>query len=325
MGPDALQFYADLRRRGLEPDFVGSWRSALLVAWRRWTQQCVAQITDPDVLADTLVVSAESLVQFAMDSITVLRTATFDDAVHYHDQQLLRAVHRLMREDQPAAETSELHGYRFGVTHTAAVVWSESPERGQVLDEAVARLLEALPCRRSLVVNASSTTRWIWLATGADLAVGTLRRQVTEPTGARLAFGRQGSGIDGFRRSHREAAATQGVLIRLASPHTVARYSDVGIVDALTRDREHADEFVRSTLGDLAFADRDLRLTLLTYIQSGFSATRTAERLFAHRNTVERRVVRADALSATKLADGPAQIAAALLIRHLQDSPEAGP
>ncbi|WP_281270711.1 hypothetical protein [Amycolatopsis palatopharyngis] len=41
----------------------------------------------------------------------------------------------------------------------------------------------------------------------------------------------------------------------------MARYADQEMLDALTRDRESADAFVSSTLGDLALAARALRRT----------------------------------------------------------------
>ncbi|MDC0772464.1 hypothetical protein [Streptomyces sp. HD] len=69
-----------------------------------------------------------------------------------------------------------------------------------------------------------------------------------------------------------------------------ARLADVELVDVLTRDREVAEPFVSRTLGDQALADRTLRQTLLTHVHGSFSSIRTAARLYARRNTVERRI-----------------------------------
>ena len=71
------------------------------------------------------------------------------------------------------------------------------------------------------------------------------------------------------------------------------------------------------TLGRLAYADEPLREALLTYVQSGFNTTRAAARLYLHRNTVERRVSRADELSAVKIGDNPVHVSAALLVLDL--------
>ncbi|MFG3344347.1 helix-turn-helix domain-containing protein [Streptomyces sp. NPDC048018] len=67
-----------------------------------------------------------------------------------------------------------------------------------------------------------------------------------------------------------------------------------------------------NTLGPLAEADAALRQALLTYVQCGFSTPRAAAGLYEHRNTVERRVSRANELSAVKVEDNPTHVAAAL-------------
>ncbi|WAX77117.1 helix-turn-helix domain-containing protein [Streptomyces sp. KMM 9044] len=61
-------------------------------------------------------------------------------------------------------------------------------------------------------------------------------------------------------------------------------------------------------------ADTALRQALLTYVQCGFNTTRAAANLYAHRNTVERRVSRANELSAVKVEGNPPHVAAALLV-----------
>ncbi|WP_225636545.1 helix-turn-helix domain-containing protein [Streptomyces solaniscabiei] len=47
------------------------------------------------------------------------------------------------------------------------------------------------------------------------------------------------------------------------------------------------------------------------------NTTRAAANLYAHRNTVERRVSRANELSTVKVEDNPAHVAAALLLLDL--------
>ena len=91
----------------------------------------------------------------------------------------------------------------------------------------------------------------------------------------------------------------------------------VELIDALTRDQASARRFVLSTLGPLADADEVLRHTLLTYVQCGFNTTRTAADLYAHRNTVERRVSRANELSTVKVEDNPTHVGAALLVLEI--------
>ncbi|MFJ8129787.1 helix-turn-helix domain-containing protein [Streptomyces hydrogenans] len=95
--------------------------------------------------------------------------------------------------------------------------------------------------------------------------------------------------------SHQDALAAQALVVRRFTP-----YADVEPVDALTKDRADARRFVVNALGPPAEADTALRQALLTYVQCGFNTTRAAANLSAHRNTVERRVSRANELSAVK-------------------------
>jgi DNA-binding PucR family transcriptional regulator len=132
--------------------------------------------------------------------------------------------------------------------------------------------------------------------------------------GVRVAVGRPGHGLQGFRTSHQDALAAQALVIRLGSDRRFTAYADVELIDALTKDRAGARRFVINTLGSLAEADTALREALLTYVQCGFNATRAAAHLYAHRNTVERRVSRANELSAVKVEDNPTHVAAALLV-----------
>ncbi|MGN9757440.1 helix-turn-helix domain-containing protein [Streptomyces sp. SD31] len=58
-------------------------------------------------------------------------------------------------------------------------------------------------------------------------------------------------------------------------------------------------------------ADAETRQTLDTYLREQCSTTRTAERLFTHRNTVLRRLTPADDLLPRPLADNVTAVAAA--------------
>ncbi|WP_432443801.1 helix-turn-helix domain-containing protein [Paenarthrobacter nitroguajacolicus] len=55
----------------------------------------------------------------------------------------------------------------------------------------------------------------------------------------------------------------------------------------------------------------------MTNVQCGFNTTWTASRICPHRNTVERRVSKANELTLVKVADNPAHVAAALLVLYL--------
>ena len=137
--------------------------------------------------------------------------------------------------------------------------------------------------------------------------------------GVHVAFGRPGRDLEGFRRSHLDALAAQRVLARVGSARPVVRYEDVALISVLTADMAQADQFVTDTLGDLATADAGLRDTALTYVRERFNASAAAEKLYTHRNTVERRLARVDQLLPAPLADNAASVVAALMLVQLRD------
>jgi len=92
----------------------------------------------------------------------------------------------------------------------------------------------------------------------------------------------------------------------------VASYDQVQLVALLEQDRRTADAFVEDTLGRLAEADPELRLVASTYLRELGNVTRTAQRLYTHRNTVIRRLQRVDELLPRALADNPVHVATAL-------------
>ena len=102
------------------------------------------------------------------------------------------------------------------------------------------------------------------------------------------------------------------MLTRLTSPQQVARYEDVQLVALLTAEPTQAEEFLADTLGDLLHADAATQEPVLTYVREQCSTTRTAERLFTHRNTVLRRLSRADELLPRPLAENVVSVGAAL-------------
>ena len=78
------------------------------------------------------------------------------------------------------------------------------------------------------------------------------------------------------------------MVARLTSRQQVARYQDVQLVGLLAGEPAQAEEFLADTLGHLLRADEDIRAAVLTSVRELGSASRTAARLYTHRNTVRR-------------------------------------
>ena len=128
----------------------------------------------------------------------------------------------------------------------------------------------------------------------------------------RIAIGPTASGMDGFRRSHFDAITTQQMMARLHSPQQIAMFTDVQLVALITADTDRAAEFVNHTLGDLESAGTELQDTVRTFVEEQCNASRAAERLYTHRNTLLRRLARADELLPRPLAESSVDVAVAL-------------
>lgn len=206
---------------------------------------------DPDLLVELLDVSAQSLVQFALDSVAALREATVAADSGSADADAITMIQLIANGPQVTEDIAQTRlRYRPSRPHVALVLWVDDPDQADELDAVIAQVRARVETRTVLVVAASATARWV-------------------------------------------------------------------LVDALTQDRQTARRFVTRTLGQLAEADTELRQTLLTCLQCGFNTTRAAAQLYAHRNTVERRVSRASGLSAVSIEDNPMQVAAALSLLEL--------
>ncbi|MFG2602741.1 PucR family transcriptional regulator [Streptomyces sp. NPDC048514] len=315
VGPRTTAYINDLVSRGIAPDFADAWRVALGIGWRRWLEECVAHCAAPDLLVGVLDVSAKSLAQYALDSVAALREAGLAAAMGNAGAEAVALI-QLIAGGAPMAEdlAEGRLRYRLARWHVGLVLWVDDPEQADALDGAIPAMRAAGAGRSALVARASATSRWIWFSGPGIPDLHHVEKVMATAGVVRAAVGRPGHGLEGFRSSHQDALAAQALVTRLGSDRRLTAYADVELIDALTKDGAGARRFVVNTLGPLAEADVALRQALLTYVQCGFNTTRAAASLYAHRNTVERRVSRANELSAVKVEDNPTHVAAALLV-----------
>ena len=104
----------------------------------------------------------------------------------------------------------------------------------------------------------------------------------------------------------------QRMMARLRSPQRIARFADIQLVALLTADPDRAGDFVRHKLGDLESAGRELQETVRVFVAEQCNASRAAARLYTHRNTLLRRLARADELLPRPLAESTVPVAVAL-------------
>ncbi|MFB9322992.1 PucR family transcriptional regulator [Cryptosporangium minutisporangium] len=317
---EVLEIARDLVRRGLDERALDSYRTAQNVAWRHWMEICFELTDDPAELRELLDVSSRSIGTFLDDTVTALTVR-----MQAEREELTRGTHAerraavtLLLEGAPISRSraEDQLGYRLGGPHVAAIVWSSTGTPMSELEDTAEAVRKAGGASRRLTVLAGAGTVWIWLPTADAPPTEALQAHLPGSADVRVAVGRPGRDLEGFRRSHLDALTTQRMLARLTSPRRIARFEDVQLVAALTADPTQADEFVAETLGELAAAEPELRDTLVTYLREQCNSSRTAERLFTHRNTVLRRLARADDLLPRPLAQNTIAVAAALEVLH---------
>ena len=203
--------------------------------------------------------------------------------------------------------TSESIRYPLRWHHLAVVIWySDEGRAGDELSR-LQRFLRELGQATDVGSNplfaaADQTTGWGWLPyrSAPPNAVEAVRQFAGERADSPcVAIGSLAPGVDGFRRSYREAQAARAVaVVGGANGATVIAASDPGLAAAalLGGDVSAARVWVTEVLGDLAAEtenDERLRETLRVFLRCGSSYKQAAEELDLHFNTVKYRIGRA--------------------------------
>lgn len=321
IGAEMLAIGRDLVRRGLDDTTLEAFRAGQNIVWRRWMGIAFALTDDPKELAELLDRTSASIFAFVDSTLSVISAQ-----MQRERDELKRGTHAmrfetvsLIIDGAPIARdrASAMLGYELAQRHTGAIIWGDqASENHSLLDRAAEALAQASGARRPFTVVASAATLWVWVPGSADPDPERLRRMISDLPGVRIAVGPAGDGIDGFRASHLGAIATQRLMVRVASEVRVASYDAVEIVALVTADESRAAEFVGRTLGELESAPSALRETLRTYLRLQSNATRAAEALFTHRNTVLTRLNRAEQLLPRPLEENTLAVAVALEVVH---------
>jgi len=203
--------------------------------------------------------------------------------------------HRPIAADQAA----RVLGYGFEGVHRCVLVQTAAGPRAA--DAVVDALRLALQARAHLVVELGDGVTALWLTVpGTD---ETPVAAVDEPATV-VAIGRAERGLDGFRRSYRQAERVRLVLTSGEGdpPAGVdgrsgwARFGELTPVALMVQDLDELRAFVHRQLGDLGRSDERvdvLRRTLWTYLCARGSVSAAATALTMHRNSVQYRVERA--------------------------------
>jgi DNA-binding PucR family transcriptional regulator len=254
---------------------------------------------------DDPVVLAQAIEEGATWTFEYLRTLTPDLIQWYaaERERWVRSAAALRNETVRAlvageridvATASRRLRYELERSHLAFVVCTDERADGErdldLLELEASRVAGALGNTTPLLVPLGGHAVAAWVGSRGPLPAfpSVVDRQ------ARAAFGRPGSSVDGFCRSHREALSARRVA-QLAGrrPGTVTPFADVALTALTTADEDAARNFVVAELGPLAADDEDTRRlaeTLRAYLEERSSPRRTAHRLGVHENTIKNRI-----------------------------------
>ena len=316
--PEVLGIAREAFRRGIEQTVYTTYHAGQNAVQAYWMRTAFALSAEPAVLSQALAAGFRSVAGFVDGMVAAL-----SEQLRRERAELARSSHArrfevvsLILDSAPitAGRASAQLGYDLRRRHTAAVLWTDPRHPDQAALAAAAEALRpATHARQVLTVIASSSSVWAWLAAAAGIGAGSITAATGQHPGVRVAVGPAGAGVDGFRRSHFDAVATQRLMARRPDLR-VARFADVQLVALALADEQRAREFVARTLGKLADADLELRDTLCVYIGEQFSAARAARALYTHRNTILNRLQRAEGLLPLPLAGHGLEIGVALEI-----------
>lgn len=206
----------------------------------------------------------------------------------------LRVV--LTDADVTADAASSKLGYRVRGPHRALVLRDCSTRpSAAVLNAALRTLSSTLAIAEHFAVQPDGRTMWCWLPWPSSMS-----QQLPRPAGpVLLAAGRPASGLDGFRRSHRDAVEAMNIaLVAGRGAGTITNFADVEIAVLCTvAGSGRARDYIESTLGKLITDDeaaRRTRETLIAYYEANSNSRATAARLGIHHNTVRYRLKQAE-------------------------------
>ncbi|MHB9796231.1 PucR family transcriptional regulator [Pseudomonas sp. MT3] len=213
----------------------------------------------------------------------------------------------------------------------------EPEEAERALQQTRQRLLDHLenwqqerPERLPVVIQGDLFVLLLTEVERAELhALAAALQQELAPLRAYLGLSARAESCAEFPRALLEARQALDVAEGMQAPGGFCDYRELGVLRLLRAipDRAVVEQFMKDTLGPLIEAGRKqphlLIETLDALVQEGGNALRAAQRLGIHRNTLNQRIARIEALSGQSLDDAQFRLntSVALLIWRMSAAP----
>jgi DNA-binding PucR family transcriptional regulator len=284
-------------------------------AWERWLNVIAAtEMSERD--RNDCLLTVSRFVDAYDDRVMVMVAEEYerelDRGRRHGELHRLRIVRELI---EGARSSADGLGYDLDLEHVAVIAWGEEPQK------ALQELSRSLD-RRLLQIEAEDQLILAWL--GGRQPLSEERRRSLfgfDPGhGTALAFGTSHPGVEGFRRSHREAGGAHLVASRRGT--SVTLYEDVALEAFALRDESAARDFVVNELAPLSGSDERsarYRSTLRTYFAKGQNASSAAATLGIHEATVTRHLRQIEQLIGCPVNQRRAELELALRLHDLVD------
>jgi GGDEF-like domain/PucR C-terminal helix-turn-helix domain len=336
----ALEYARRLAQRGVP---VNALVRAYRLGQRRVNELIFAELRAIDIPESMRVAVIEAITGTMFEYIDWMSqqvVAVYEDERErwLENQNSLRALR--VREILAANKAIDVDGVTTAIRyplrwhHLGLVAWYADPgtEGDELarLQRFVRDLGEAAGAAAApLFVAADQSCGWGWLPyrtagpdAVADVVSKVRRFALSRPDPPSVAIGTMAGGVEGFRRSHREAEEARGVaIVSDRRGQTVIAATDPGlsVVARLGGDVVATRDWVATVLGGLASDDENdarLRETLRVFLGCGSSYKVAAEDLNLHFNSVKYRVARAVARRGREIGSDRLDVELALLACH---------
>ncbi|MEV6325026.1 helix-turn-helix domain-containing protein [Nocardia sp. NPDC051787] len=230
----------------------------------------------------------------------------------------IRAV--LDTEELDLASAEQMLATPLRGWHLAIIIWVPpgSPDPGGLLRTGTA-MLAAATGKAPLIITIDERNCWAWISSSGKptLDADRLDTELRRRPALRMAIGEPGSGLDGFRRTFRDAQRARGVAIaNTRADRQLTLHSRIALAGLLLDHLPEVRAFAHRVLGDLMHDDEPtarLRDTLQVFLDARGSFTDAAARMHVHKNTVHYRVRKAEEILGHPVTEHRLELEVALM------------
>lgn len=339
--PEALGFAIAVQHHGIDTAaLIQAYRVGQNIAWSWWMEHLAREVPDHALLLEAIARSSERMFAY-VDAVVHEQVLMWERERERWSGRLTlqraEAVRRVLRGESPASGARGI-GYSLERELVAGILWeaslpalSESSGLPMTRLEATAgAIADEIGIERTLLVPAEGACIWAWFVLDQRLSLDALARRAGRQLreGQGLALSIPASGLEGFRGGHRQALRARRFAEISQTERGMVRFDEVETLCVMSEDPELLADFVERKLGALASDSRNtrrLRQTVLVWLHEGGNASRAAERLSTHKNTVRNRLQRAEELVGRPLEEDRLGLELALTMVQRVGAPgEAG-